>query len=108
MASDLSLSSRPSSRTRLSNNHNLPATFVNTSVEDRSTVSALTGIASPPLMNRVQFPHGSSPQLNNIEDDIDAVIDSFIACDINGRDGGDNDEEGDEMIIHLSGASKIG
>ena len=39
----------------------------------------------------------------DIDEDLAAAIEKFVSLDLEGGDGGDSDEEGDECVIHMTG-----
>ena len=81
----------------------------NSNSDNRSTVSALTA-GSPPSVLRTSTATASASSTTAAtstatiiqEDDpsLQAEIEQFLSHEVAGGDGGDSDEEGDELVIH--------
>ncbi len=84
-----------SERTRSTNLQTPPVPNPVTQRTDRSVVSDLT-TPSPPVVL-----HIGDDVSDAVEEDFETFVEKEIEKDINGGDGGDSDEEGDECFLHL-------
>ena len=72
-----------------------------TSTDSRSTISALT--ATPPSVTTGSTTAASTENTATQDNAAEAEVQMYLSAENDGRDGGDSDDEGDEVVIHEEG-----